>query len=99
MVCLQTLRLSYRRSDFGDEEREGVAVRPYHVMCRNPRRRWNPENVVEQEKPNAVEGRAPDWVTSRSQDSPKRRVTTVVGGKIGSAHLPQRWRYQAQALG
>lgn len=63
-------------------------------MHRDPRRRWNWESAVEQEKPNGVWDRALDWVTSRSQGSPKWEVTIVVGGKIGLVHLLQHFHYQ-----
>lgn len=67
---------------------------PCRVVHRELRCHWNLENVVEQGRPNAAEDMALDWVTSRSQDSPKWEVTTAIGGKIGLVCLPQHLHYQ-----
>lgn len=98
MACLQTLRQSYQRNDLGDEQRAGVVVCPCRAMHRDLIYHWNLENAVEQGRPNVVEDMALDWVTSRSQDSPKWEVTTAVGGKLGFARLPQHLHYQPWTL-
>lgn len=68
-------------------------MRPGRAIHHGLKRRWNLENVVEQERLNVAEDRALDWVTNRLQDLPKWEVTAAVGGKVGLLQL-SRLHYQ-----